>query len=71
MDPHYQIPAYAIAGVNKDDNLDGAVERLRAHVQAQFEAFDAAQLERPHGGSLKIVSHARVDSPVLGIVSSP
>jgi nucleotide-binding universal stress UspA family protein len=67
MDPSYQIPAYALAS-NQDDNLDGAVERLRAHVQAQFEAFDAGLAERPHGGSLKVVSHARVDSPVLGIV---
>jgi nucleotide-binding universal stress UspA family protein len=67
MDPSYQIPAYAL-GCNQDDNLDGAVERLRAHVQAQFEAFDAGLAERPHSGSLKVVSHARVDSPVLGIV---
>jgi nucleotide-binding universal stress UspA family protein len=67
LDPSYQIPAYALAS-NQDDNLVGAVERLRGHVQAQFEAFDAALAERPRGGSLKIVSHARVDSPVLGIV---
>jgi nucleotide-binding universal stress UspA family protein len=67
LDPSYQIPAYALAA-SQDDNLVGAVERLRAHVQAQFEAFDAALTPRPRGGSLKIVSHARVDSPVLGIV---
>lgn len=67
LDPNYQVPAYAMAS-NQDDHLVGAVERLRAHVQARFEAFDAALAERPHGGSLKVVSHARVDSPMLGIV---
>jgi nucleotide-binding universal stress UspA family protein len=67
LDPNYQVPAYALDS-NQDDNLVGAVERLRAHVQAQFEAFDVGVGERPHGGSLNVVSHARVDSPVLGIV---
>jgi nucleotide-binding universal stress UspA family protein len=67
MDPSYQIPGYALAN-NQGDNLDGAVERLRAHVQAQFEAFDTALAERPQGGSLKVVSHARVAAPMLGIV---
>src|SRR5450631_742696 len=67
LDPQYQVPAYAIA-TNQDDNLEGAIERLRAHVQAEFEAFDEGLADRPHGGSLRVVSHARVDSPVLGIV---
>jgi len=67
LDPDYRVPAYALDS-KQDNHLDGAVERLRAHVQAQFEAFDAGLAERPHGGSLRVVSHARVDSPALGIV---
>ncbi len=67
LDPNYQVPAYALDS-NQDDHLVGAIERLRAHVQAQFDAFDAGLTERQHGGSLKIVSHARLDSPAVGIV---
>jgi nucleotide-binding universal stress UspA family protein len=66
LDPNYQVPAYALT--NEAGNLDGAVEQLRAHVQAQFEAFDAALRERPHDGTLRVVSHARIDSPATGIV---
>jgi nucleotide-binding universal stress UspA family protein len=67
MDPNYRVPDYALAK-DQGDGLEGASERLRAHVQTRFDAFDAALPKRPQDGTLRVVSHARVDSPALGIV---
>ena len=66
LDPNYQIPAYAMN--NAAGSLDGAVERLRAHVQAEFEIFSALPTQGVPNGSLSVVSHARVEAPAKGIL---
>ncbi|HEX3854112.1 MAG TPA: universal stress protein [Polyangiaceae bacterium] len=64
---NYHVPPYAAA--NAAGTLDGAVERLRAHVQAEFEAFSLLGKKKgQQNGSLSVVSHARVDAPAKGIL---
>jgi nucleotide-binding universal stress UspA family protein len=61
---HHALTGYCLtaeAGVR-----DGAFESLRAHVQAELDAFVArkACLRAPE----HVVSHVRLDAPALGIV---
>src|SRR5450755_1901825 len=49
------------------DPLDGLVEHLRAHVQAQLEAFVALVAKRGGKVSGHVVSHVRLDTPGIGL----
>jgi len=49
------------------DPLDGLVEHLRAHVQAQLEAFVALVAKRGGKVSAHVVSHVRLDAPGIGL----
>ena len=61
---HHALTGYSLtaeAGVR-----DGAFESLRAHVQAELDAF--VSRAAPRRVPEQVVSHVRLDTPALGIV---
>jgi len=70
LGPHHALTGYSLtaeAGVR-----DGAFESLRAHVQAELDAFISRTAFRspltPVHVPEQVVSHVRLDSPAFGIV---
>jgi len=64
---HHALFGYGITA--EEGVRDGAFESLRAHVQAELDAF--VQCAAPPGSARvpeQVVSHVRIDTPALGIV---
>jgi nucleotide-binding universal stress UspA family protein len=63
-DPAYAITVYAT--LDEKPILEAALQRLRAHVELQLQAFSSAHPDaRP---AFRVVSHALVDTAAHGIV---
>lgn len=66
LQAHHGLTGYLLtseAGVR-----DGVFESLRAHVQAEWDAFLARSPDAR--APLQVVSHVRIDAPALGLVQA-
>lgn len=52
---------------NATDPVDGLMDQLRSHVQAQLKLFQASPAEPSGRVSARVVSHVRLDSPGFGL----